>query len=129
MKEPGSIIGFKIGHALIDEFDTMPKLKALLAWKKIIARLRYNVPGLRNGIDVVTTPEGFKFTYEMFVEKATESYGIVHGSTYENEINLPNDYIPSMIETYPPELIDAYLNGQFCNLTSGTIYYSYKRKN
>jgi hypothetical protein len=25
-------------------------------------------------------------------------------------------------------LIDAYLNGQFCNLTSGTIYTSYDRK-
>lgn len=127
MERPGTIIGFKIGFALVDELDTMAINKADLAWKKIIARMRYNVPGLKNGIDVTTTPEGFKFTYKLFVSEKTDSYGLVHGSTYDNELNLPVDYIPSLIETYPENLISAYLNGQFVNLTTGTIYYGYNR--
>jgi len=48
-------------------------------------------------------------------------------STYDNESNLPDDYISSLIETYPQELIDAYIGGEFVNLTSGTVYYGYKR--
>ena len=44
MDNPATIIGFKIGHALIDEFDTLPLVKALLAWNKILARMRYKVP-------------------------------------------------------------------------------------
>lgn len=32
------------------------------------------------------------------------------------------------MESYPPELIKAYLRGQFTNLTSGTIYHQFDRK-
>lgn len=127
MERPETIIGFKIGYAVVDELDVMKVVKAELAWRKIAARMRYNIPGLKNGIDVGTTPEGFKFTYKKFVTEKTESYGIVNASTYENEKNLPVDYIPSLIETYPEKLIIAYLNGQFTNFTSGSIYYNYDR--
>ena len=68
MEKPQTIVGFKIGNALIDELDVMPAKKAQLAWRKIIARMRYNVAGLRNGIDVTTTPEGFKFVYQQFAK-------------------------------------------------------------
>lgn len=134
LDRPETIVGFKIGHALIDELDVMKEDKAQLAWRKIIARMRYKVDGLRNGVDVTTTPEGFKFTYRQFVEqlsqdnKLCELYGIVHASTYDNESNLPDDYIPSLVASYPKELISAYINGQFVNLTSGSVYPSYNRE-
>lgn len=134
MEKPHTIVGFKIGNALIDELDVMTAAKARLAWRKIIARMRYNVPGLRNGIDVTTTPEGFKFVYEQFKKAVFEKpelatlYGMVQASTFDNEMNLPPDYISSLMESYPPELIMAYLKGQFTNLTSGTIYHQFDRK-
>ncbi|EPP7664834.1 terminase large subunit domain-containing protein [Klebsiella pneumoniae] len=134
MEKPKTIVGFKIGNALIDELDVMPAKKAQLAWRKIIARMRYNVDGLRNGIDVTTTPEGFKFVYQQFAKAVRDKpslstlYGLVQASTFDNEKNLPPDYIPSLMESYPPELIKAYLRGQFTNLTSGTIYHQFDRK-
>lgn len=127
MDKPGSIVGFKVGHAAVDELDVMEMKKAESAWRKIIARLRYKVDGLKNGVDVLTTPEGFKFVYKKFVTEKTESYGLVQASTYDNEANLPDDYIPSLIETYPSNIIAAYLNGQFVNLTSGSVYPYYDR--
>ena len=126
MERPETIIGFKIGRALVDELDVMKPEKAEGAWNKIIARMRYQ--GAANGVDVTTTPEGFKFVYKKFKEKPTASYGMVQASTYDNEDNLPEGYIDSLVESYPTELIDAYLNGQFVNLTSGTVYYAYSRK-
>ncbi|MFH4175755.1 terminase family protein, partial [Acinetobacter baumannii] len=39
MEKPATIVGFKIGHALIDELDVMAKVKAQQAWRKIIARM------------------------------------------------------------------------------------------
>ncbi|HBU7648392.1 TPA: terminase family protein [Klebsiella pneumoniae] len=134
MEKPQTIVGFKIGNALIDELDVMPAKKAQLAWRKNIARMRYNVAGLRNGIDVTTTPEGFKFVYQQFAKAVRDKpslstlYGLVQASTFDNEKNLPPDYIPSLMESYPPELIKAYLRGQFTNLTSGTIYHQFDRK-
>jgi hypothetical protein len=133
MDKPGEIVGFKIGHALIDELDLMRKDKAQTAWRKIIARMRYNLPNLRNGIDVTTTPEGFKFVYEQFVKALREKpsrakmYGLVQASTYQNAKNLPFDYIPSLLESYPPQLIEAYLRGQFVNLLSGAVYPGFHR--
>ncbi|PIK75554.1 terminase large subunit domain-containing protein [Pseudomonas sp. 382] len=134
MEKPQTIVGFKIGHGLVDELDVLPKLKAEHAWRKIIARMRYSVPGLKNGVDVTTTPEGFKFVFQQFVKQLREKpalnemYGLVQASTFDNELNLPPDYIPSLKESYPEQLIMAYLNGQFVNLTSGTIYTAYDRK-
>lgn len=133
MEKPQTIVGFKIGHALVDELDVVPVLKAQHAWRKIIARMRYKVDGLKNGVDVTTTPEGFKFVYQQFVKQLREKphlkalYGLVQASTFDNEANLPDDYISSLMESYPEQLIAAYLRGQFVNLTSGTIYTAYSR--
>ncbi|BCX73977.1 hypothetical protein TOL5_21770 [Acinetobacter sp. Tol 5] len=90
MEKPQTIVGFKVGHSLIDELDVMNKDKAQQAWRKIIARMRVKHPGLTNGIDVATTPEGFKFTYEQFVKEANSTpakrklYGMIQASTYDN---------------------------------------------
>jgi hypothetical protein len=126
-------VGFKIARADVDELDTLPIRKAEHSWRKILARLRLNFDGL-NGADVATTPEGFKFTYLQWVKAVRDDptlegmYGLVQASTYDNEANLPDDYIDSLRQTYPPQLIEAYLNGQFVNLTSGTVYHAFDRK-
>lgn len=133
MERPATIIGFKIGHAHVDELDVLETVKAREAWRKIIARLRYNDASVKNGADVTTTPEGFRETYRLFVEELINkpelkgSYGLIQASTYDNEKNLPDDYIQSLIDTYPSEMIDAYLRGKFVNLRSGTVYRSYNR--
>lgn len=133
MEKPETIVGFKIGQALVDELDVMKADKARNAWRKIIARMRYNVEGVRNGIDVTTTPEGYRFVYEQFVKAVREKpelgglYGLIQASTYDNALNLPDDYIPSLQESYPPQLIAAYLRGQFVNLTSGSVYADFCR--
>lgn len=128
MDKPNTIVGFKIGRALVDEIDTMAIDKATNAWRKIIARLRYKEKGIQNGVDITTTPEGFNFVYQQFVGNDSDHYGIVRASTYENEKNLPDDYIQSMLDTYPEELIQAYLMGEFVNLQSGSVYKNYDRQ-
>lgn len=132
MERPQSIIGFKISHALVDEIDVLTEEKATTAWRKIIARMRYM--DAKNSIDVTTTPEGFLFTYKTFVKALIDNpmkkgrYAIIQASTYDNEKNLPPDYIPSLVEAYPKELIAAYLDGQFVNMKSGTVYYAFDRR-
>lgn len=134
MESPGTIVGFKIGRALVDELDIMAKAKAQHAWRKIIARLRQVEDGLLNGVSVTTTPEGFKFVYEQFVKQVRERpelaalYGLVQASTYENAKNLPADYIPSLRASYPPQLIEAYIRGRFTNLASGSVYPNFDRR-
>ncbi len=133
MDHPETIVGFKIGQALVDEIDVMKMEKATQAWRKIIARMRYNVVDLKNGIDITTTPEGFKFVYNQFKKQVilkpelANVYGLIQASTYQNAKNLPADYIPSLLASYPINLIKAYIMGQFINLETGTVYNSYDR--
>ncbi|HEY0915884.1 MAG TPA: terminase family protein [Solimonas sp.] len=133
LEKPETIIGFKIARGLMDELDVMKLLKAQQAWRKAIARLRLKFDGL-NGLDVTTTPEGFKFVYQQWVRdvrakpELADMYGMVQASTYDNELNLPEDYIASLRATYPPQLIEAYLEGKFVNLTAGSVYPSFCRK-
>jgi hypothetical protein len=127
MDNPASIVGFKVARSLVDEIDIMPKKKAEIAWRKIIARLRYKIDGVVNGVGVTTTPEGFNFVYERFAKNPTESYSMVQASTYENAEYLPDDYIETLLESYPSNIISAYIKGNFVNLTSGSVYGSYDR--
>lgn len=127
MDDPGGIVGFKIARALVDEIDILAKDKAQAAWRKIIARMRLVIPGVVNGIGVTTTPEGFRFVYDSFKREPKSNYSMVQASTYENAAFLPPDYISTLLEDYPEELIKAYLMGEFVNLTSGTVYRSYDR--
>jgi hypothetical protein len=127
MDNPGSIVGFKIARALVDEIDVLPKDKANKAWNKIVARMRLKINGVQNSIGVTTTPEGFLFVYTKFKKDPTKSYSMVQASTYENEQHLPDDYIDTLKETYPGQLVDAYIEGEFVNLTSGTVYSDFDR--
>lgn len=135
MEHPHRIVGFNIAHALVDEIDCMPIKKADSAWKKIIARMSTVWPTRReNTIDVTTTPEGFNWVYRKFVKELAANpsqrplYGIVHASTRQNAKNLPKDYIPSLRESYPANLVDAYIDGQFVNLVSGSVYPNFCRR-
>lgn len=128
MDRPETIVGFKVARGLADEIDTLKADKADKVWKKMIARLRLNIEGVQNCLGVATTPEGFKFTYNQFKKDPTASYSMVQASTYENEKHLPEDYIESLRESYPTQLIDAYINGDFVNLEGGTVYRQFDRK-
>ena len=128
MDRPETIVGFKVARGLADEVDILKADKAAKVWKKMIARLRLNIDGVQNCLGVTTTPEGFKFTYNQFKKEPTKSYSMVQASTYENEKYLPDDYIESLRESYPTQLIDAYINGDFVNLEGGTVYRQFNRK-
>ena len=127
MDNPDSIVGFKFARAFIDELDVLATVdKQRKAWSKIIARRR----GLTEHqvvVGVTTTPEGFKHTYSLFCDNPTQSYSMVQATSYENQKYLPDDYISTLKETYSAELVDAYVNGKFVNLTSGTVYNTFDR--
>ena len=136
MDNPYAIVGFDISHALVDEIDCMKKDKADDAWKKIVARMssvRDDYPV--NTVDFTTTPEGFNWMYDFFVRQLKEKpemapyYSLVKASTLQNESNLPADYIDKLYATYPDNLVNAYVNGEFVNLTGGTVYNQYTDKN
>ena len=122
------IIGYEVSDSIVDELDTLPTNYARECWEKIIGRNRApKANGKHNTVGVVTTPEGFKFTYDRWVLNKTEDYQIITASTYSNARNLPEGYIGALKSSYPAHLINAYLDGNFVNMTSGCVFPNFSR--
>tara|TARA_Y100000385_G_C13096136_1_gene641439 strand:+ start:2085 stop:3287 length:1203 start_codon:yes stop_codon:yes gene_type:complete len=125
MDNPDLIVGYEVGYSLIDEADVLPKDKMKDVFRQIIARNRKPLPnGDVNSTDMVSTPEGFKFLYEFFRTNNNENKNLIKASTYDNPF-LSGDYIAALEDSYDSKQIAAYLNGEFTNLTSGTVYVDY----
>ena len=128
MENPDTIVGYEVGDSLVDELDTLPTQKASEVWNKIIARNRQKKPdGTQNTVAVGTTPEGFRFVYDKWMKNRTESYELIKAPTYSNP-HLPAGYVDSLRETYPSNLLNAYIEGEFVNLAAGSVYVNYDRE-
>ncbi|WP_349252219.1 terminase family protein [Actibacterium sp. MT2.3-13A] len=130
MDNPERIVGYETYRAHVDELDTLKPEPAGRAWNQIVARNRQRPQGIArpfNRVSAYTTPEGFRFVYDRWVRNKVAGYEIIQAPTYSNP-TLPHDYIDNLRATYPAELIEAYIEGRFVNLTSGTVYRNYDRE-
>lgn len=126
MDNPARIIGYEVAHSVCDELDTLTADKARDAWNKIIARNRQKC-GMPNTVAVATTPEGFRFVYDRWQKNPTPDYVLYRARTEDNAAHLPDGYINSLRETYPSNLLAAYLEGEFVNLAAGSVYPEFDR--
>lgn len=117
------LIGINAAWCVCDEFDTAKQETAYAAYMKLLGRLRR---GNVRQLVIVSTPEGFRAMYQIFVTEADSSKRLIRAKTTDN-YHLPEDYVESMRSQYPEQLINAYLNGEFVNLTAGVVYYGYQR--
>lgn len=125
---PERLVGFEVADAVIDEADVISQVKAQEVWVKMIGRARQRKPdGAPNTVACVSTPEGFKWLYKTYVKEVRPGYELIRAATYSNPY-LPDGYIDQLRATYPPQLIDAYLEGQFVNLASGSVYPNFDRR-
>ena len=133
LDNPDGIIGYQVYRSHIDELDTLTLQKAKSSWIKILGRNRQIPTGfiketVKNRISVYSTPEGYNFLYDMWVKnKPSDEYQLIKAKSESNPY-LQESYIKALKETYSGELVKAYLDGEFVNLTSGTVYYSYNRQ-
>jgi hypothetical protein len=128
LDNPDTIIGYEVGYSCIDEADVLSKQHMKDAFVKVVSRLSKPLPdGKKNSLDFVSTPEGFKFLYEFFIKEANENKRLIKATTNENPF-ISESYIDTLRMSYSPQQLEAYLNGEFVNLTSGTVYHRFSRE-
>ena len=144
MDDPAKIIGMNVVAVFMDELDTLATNKAKEIWIKAIARARKAIPirdengeivyddngdqvNIVNQLFVATTPEGFRFVYDRFKKNKPDNYILIQASTRENK-HLPADFVANLEAIYPAELVASYLDGNFINMTSGTVYSDFNRE-
>jgi len=120
------IIGINGAWILADEIDTVNPSIANKAFPKILGRLR---SGNVRQFAAASTPEGFRWMWQTFASedgKGREDRRLIRMRTQDNPY-LPPDFIERMQANYDPQLLKAYLDGEFVNLTTGQVYDRFDR--
>jgi len=120
------IIGLNLAWVLADEIDTVAPSIASRAFPKILGRLR---AGNTRQLAVASTPEGFRWMFNTFASEDALSRTdrkLIKMRTADNP-HLPPDFIERLQANYDPNLLRAYLDGEFINLTTGTVYDRFDR--
>jgi len=123
MENVERLVGINAAWIICDEFDTTKAEIAYKAFIKLLGRLR---AGSVRQFIITTTAEGFRSAYRIFVKEADSSKRLIHAKTTDNKY-LPIDFIETLRAQYPENLLAAYLDGQFVNLTAGTVYSYFTR--
>lgn len=119
------LVGLNLAFAGIDETDTLQTELAWSMYRVVQSRLR---TGNRRQLFITSTPEGYGFLYQLtHTDKNKDSVRLIKARTRDNPF-LPESYIDDLIKSYPPQLIQAYLEGEFVNLNSETVYNNFDRK-
>lgn len=125
MENWNRIIGMNLSFIGCDEIDTTKIAIARLAVQRFFGRLR---AGDRRQLGLFSTPEGFGLLYSMFVEEGDkEDRALYRGKTADNPY-LPPDYLESLQENYPANLIAAYTLGEFVNMAAAAVYPDFDRE-
>jgi len=130
---PKRIVAFEVAHAIVDEIDTLDKVKAEHVWRKITERVRQKTPFMvatrkQNTIGCVTTPDqGYNgLVYDKWVKNKTDNHELIKASTYNNKF-LPHNYIDQIKENYDPKMAELYLNGEFVSLNENKQFWAFDR--
>lgn len=121
MEKPENLAGPTVGWAWLDE----AAFYRPLAFDKASARVRDTKGPCQ--IKITTTPNGFNWLYEYFIEKPADYKKIVYSSTMDNSPNLPVEYVKQLRDQYDKKMAIQELDGRFINLNSGQVYYSFDR--
>jgi len=120
------IIGLNLAWVLADEIDTVNPAIANKAFPKILGRLR---SGNVRQFGAASTPEGFRWMWTTFGSeqaKDRQDRKLIKMRSADNP-HLPTDFIERLEANYDPNLLKAYLDGEFVNLTTGTVYDRFDR--
>ena len=120
------IIGLNLAWVLADEIDTVNPTIANKAFPKILGRLR---SGVVRQFATASTPEGYRWMYQTFQSESGKSRSdrkLIKMKTSDNP-HLPPDFIERLRANYDPNLLKAYLEGEFVNLQTGQVYDRFNR--
>lgn len=140
MDNPAAFVGYQSYAALIDELDTIPEAKADEIYRGISMRNRQqpnDVPAdyrvldeesgrmvCMNKIISFTTPEGYNFCYRNWELRDHPDYKQVKGRTADNP-TVTSKYLQQIRDRFPAHVAEAYLNGEFVNMQSLSVYFNY----
>ena len=122
MEKPENLAGPNVGWCWQDEASFYKKL----AYDKASARVRD-----KNGpcqIFKTTTPNGFNWLYEHYVEKENTNKRLIYSNTMDNMVNLDSGFVDRLNDAYDKKMAEQGISGAFVNMNAGQVYYGFDRR-
>jgi len=119
--DPNKLKGSNLAWVGLDEASQMDKDAFIIA----LSRIR-DPKAKAKQLFITTTPEGFNWVHEEFIEKPSETKKLIQASTKENTF-LDERYVNALLDNYDEKLIEQYVDGKFVLTNSGRVYYSFDR--
>lgn len=122
MEKPENLAGPNVGWCWQDEASFYKKL----AYDKASARVRD-----KNGpcqIFKTTTPNGFNWLYEHYVEKENTNKRLIYSNTMDNMVNLDSGFVDRLNDAYDKKMAEQEISGAFVNMNAGQVYYGFDRR-
>jgi hypothetical protein len=127
-EDPLSLRGPNLCGALIDE----PFIQNVDVFRQMVARVRHP-HATHMAVGLTGTPENINWGYELCLgdmkdeyEKMGLSVGVVHAST-RNNLAVGSEYVNRLESTFSGKATNAYVDGQFVNLSKGVVMYGFDR--
>jgi PBSX family phage terminase large subunit len=120
LKNYNVLRGLEFGWAWIDEARDCEEE----AWLVCQGRLREKRGPLTARL--TTTPRGFDWVYQRFVEANHEDYDYITAKTGDNKF-LPENYELDLKSAYDDRMYRQEVLGEIVNLNQGAVYYSFDR--
>lgn len=102
-KSSKDLLGLNLGGFAIDQAEDIPEETFLI----LKGRLRRE--GIRHRVFMTSNPK-LSWLYRVFKQAPEDNYQLIEGSTLENSVNLPPEYIEDL-KKYPPTWYKQYVLG------------------
>lgn len=122
MEKPENLAGPNVGWNWQDEASFYKKL----AYDKASARVRDKHGPCQ--IFKTTTPNGFNWLYEHYIEKENANKKLIYSNTMDNMVNLDGGFIDRLNDAYDKKMAEQEISGAFVNLNDGQVYYGFDRR-
>lgn len=122
-EQPDNLKGPNLCGALIDE----PFIQHRDVFDQMLARVR-DPSAIFRAIGLTGTPEELNWGYDICEGDEADRFNLdlVRASTRDNKA-LPSEFIGTLDNAYDDKVKDAYMEGQFVNLSKGMVYYGFER--
>lgn len=120
--EPESLRGPQHSHAWCDEIAKWDHAggRAISAWDNLLMGLRL---GNEPQIVATTTPRDVPIVRRLLEEEGSDGFIVSRGSTFDNELNLPERFVRTMRSTFGESLLGRQeLNGELLLERQGALW-------
>lgn len=122
LDNPKSIRGTTLGWACLDEARDTDRSSVEIVFGRVRCPL-----ARKHKVRIATSPNGFDWVYEMFVEKPAKDSRLIQIRTLDNPF-ISLEYVERLRGLYDARLAEQELEGKFVPLTAGAVYRCFDRK-